>query len=124
MRWKCNDCRDYDLCQVCKSNNKHNHTPSHSFLAIPYPRNHVLGSTRTHGPAHTQAQRTQGAVYHQAQCDFCESIIKGMRHKCINCPDFDLCDSCIALAATQHPDHTFMQIAKPGHPEIKMQSMY
>lgn len=82
---------------------------------------------------------------HSATCDYCESVIFGIRHKCINCPDFDLCSNCIcmlmviiylvfywnknyllthysflALAPTQHPNHTFMPIHRPGEPEIKI----
>jgi next-to-BRCA1 protein 1 len=42
-----------------------------------------------------------------ASCDFCDSVINGTRYKCKDCPDFDLCERCIALADTQHPGHTF-----------------
>ncbi|RUS14462.1 hypothetical protein BC937DRAFT_93782 [Endogone sp. FLAS-F59071] len=126
MRWKCNECSDYDLCQACKSSDRHNHPSHHGFRAIPYPRGHIhFAQAQAHAYAQAQAQnRATNTVYHAAQCDFCESMIKGIRHKCINCPDFDLCDSCIALAATQHPDHTFMQVPKPGLLEIKMQNSH
>ncbi|CAG8585045.1 5344_t:CDS:10 [Paraglomus occultum] len=109
MRWKCKNCRDYDLCQQCKSNppSVGFHPATHEFQSIPYP-------------LHNKKRTTKNVNMHSAICDFCESVILGTRHKCINCPDFDLCSNCIALASTQHPNHTFMQIQRPGEPEIKI----
>jgi len=108
MRWKCTSCSNYDLCQVCKSKSPsiHRHPNNHAFRPIPYPR------TSNHVP-HPEN-------LHSATCDYCESVIFGIRHKCINCPDFDLCSNCISLAPTQHPNHTFMPIHRPGEPEIKI----
>jgi hypothetical protein len=108
MRWKCTSCSNYDLCQVCKSKSPsiHRHPNSHAFRPIPYPR------TSNHTP-HPEN-------LHSATCDYCESVIFGIRHKCISCPDFDLCSNCISLAPTQHPNHTFMPIHRPGEPEIKI----
>ncbi|GES88552.1 ZZ type zinc finger domain-containing protein [Rhizophagus clarus] len=108
MRWKCTSCPNYDLCQVCKSKSPsiHRHSNNHVFQPIPYPR------TSNHTP--------RPENLHSATCDYCESVIFGIRHKCINCPDFDLCNNCISLAPTQHPNHTFMPIHKPGEPEIKI----
>ncbi|RIA80248.1 hypothetical protein C1645_792940 [Glomus cerebriforme] len=108
MRWKCTSCSNYDLCQVCKSKSPsiHRHPNCHVFRPIPYPR------TSNHTP--------RPENLHSATCDYCESVIFGIRHKCINCPDFDLCSNCISLAPTQHPNHTFMPIHKPGEPEIKI----
>src|SRR5439155_25931503 len=83
MRWKCKNCRDYDLCQQCKSNppSVGFHPATHEFQSIPYP----LHNVRT----------PKNVNMHSAICDFCESVILGTRHKCINCPDFDLCNNCI-----------------------------
>ncbi|EXX66310.1 hypothetical protein RirG_125040 [Rhizophagus irregularis DAOM 197198w] len=108
MRWKCTSCLNYDLCQVCKSKSPsiHRHSNKHAFQPIPYPR------TSNHTP--------RPENLHSATCDYCESVIFGIRHKCINCPDFDLCNNCISLAPTQHPNHTFVPIHRPGEPEIKI----
>ncbi|CAG8481049.1 10357_t:CDS:10 [Ambispora leptoticha] len=108
MRWKCQTCPNFDLCQVCKSKapSVHRHPSSHNFRPIPYP-SHV-----------SKTQSTSNL--HSAICDYCESVIFGIRHKCINCPDFDLCSNCISLAPMQHPNHTFMPIHRPGEPEIKI----
>merc|ERR1711862_413967 len=40
-----------------------------------------------------QVEQPKG-VAHAAICDHCEKYIFGVRYKCINCPDFDLCESC------------------------------
>nr|CAG8461547.1 4286_t:CDS:10 [Entrophospora candida] len=111
MRWKCLTCSNYDLCQDCKSKQPtiHNHANSHEFKPIPYPQNYCSSNSKR-----------ITASLHSAVCDFCESQIYGTRHKCINCPDFDLCNGCISLAPTQHPNHTFMPIYRPGEPEIKL----
>ncbi|CAJ0625646.1 5385_t:CDS:10 [Entrophospora sp. SA101] len=108
MRWKCLTCSNYDLCQDCKSKQPtiHNHANSHEFKPIPYPQNYCSSNSKR-----------ITASLHSAVCDFCESQIYGTRHKCINCPDFDLCNGCISLAPTQHPNHTFMPIYRPGEPD-------
>ncbi|CAG8645191.1 18702_t:CDS:10, partial [Acaulospora morrowiae] len=106
-RWKCATCPNYDLCQACKPKSPQIHR--HPFRPIPFPIN----------PNHHH-HFSNSLTQHSATCDYCESVIVGIRHKCINCPDFDLCQNCIALAPTQHPYHTFMQIRRPGEPEIKI----
>jgi hypothetical protein len=32
--------------------------------------------------------------------------------KCIECPDFDVCESCQAITNEQHPNHSFVKISK------------
>ncbi|KAJ3867306.1 hypothetical protein EV359DRAFT_34766 [Lentinula novae-zelandiae] len=55
-------------------------------------------------------------VHHGVSCDSCRSIIEGIRHKCLDCPDYDLCTSCIAdgAAARHTPFHEFFDISEPG----------
>ncbi|KAG9294152.1 hypothetical protein G9A89_021511 [Geosiphon pyriformis] len=109
MRWKCQTCSNYDLCQACKSKSPsvHRHPANHEFRQIPFPSS-------------SSSQSFPTSNLHSAICDYCESVIFGIRHKCINCPDFDLCSNCISLATVQHPNHTFMPVHRPGEPEIKI----
>ena len=55
-------------------------------------------------------------------CDFCHNckscsmspkIIKGYRHRCTTCPDFDLCEHCYNLMDFHQGAHTFLSIPSP-----------
>ncbi|KAJ2959011.1 hypothetical protein NQZ79_g5478 [Umbelopsis isabellina] len=106
-RWKCQDCRDYDLCDGCKTAGQYNHPTHHSFRSMAPPA--PTPSINNRAPhcrsrfRHRRGMRMHGS----ATCDFCDSLISGTRHKCKDCPDFDLCEQCIVLADSQHPGHTF-----------------
>jgi len=46
-------------------------------------------------------------------CDNCTEQIYGLRYKCLDCPDYDLCELCIDEKNTIHPEHKFQEISKP-----------
>jgi ribosomal protein S18 acetylase RimI-like enzyme len=50
---------------------------------------------------------------HRAICDGCEALIVGVRWKCLNCEDFDLCAQC--EPSNQHADgaHAFIKVVVP-----------
>jgi next to BRCA1 gene 1 protein len=52
-------------------------------------------------------------VKHNAICDGCNKNISGVRHKCLDCPDWDYCDDCHANAGFVHPTHRFVAICEP-----------
>lgn len=50
---------------------------------------------------------------HHAICDGCDKFIMGVRHKCLDCPDWDYCASCQPNAHYIHPGHRFVPIYTP-----------
>ncbi|PSN67961.1 hypothetical protein BS50DRAFT_551142 [Corynespora cassiicola Philippines] len=101
----CINCDDYDLCLQCHVSNKHGHHPGHSFKAA---------TSETTLPTLADFLCNAGRnVRHSAVCDGCEKFIYGVRHKCLNCPDWDFCAECIKNAKYIHPRHRFVPIYEP-----------
>ncbi|KAG6830905.1 hypothetical protein H0H92_014056 [Tricholoma furcatifolium] len=68
-------------------------------------------------PVPVQSTPPPPPVIHQGVfCDSCRLIIEGTRHKCLDCPDYDLCTSCIADGAQlrHDPTHEFLDLSEPG----------
>jgi next-to-BRCA1 protein 1 len=108
----CADCEDYDLCMTCLLKDAHGHHPGHTFTLI-HDRNFCLKSlvlSRCSPGRHHQ---------HAAICDGCNKRIIGVRHKCLACPDWDYCSSCVSTAPQNHTGHRFVPIyeaiAEPPH---------
>lgn len=102
----CDNCDDYDLCIGCLLKNGHGHNPAHAFSIISETqlglKNLVVSRCRP------------GRHYHHAAiCDGCDERIVGVRHKCLSCPDWDYCYSCIKTADQSHPQHRFVPIYGP-----------
>lgn len=115
----CEDCADYDLCIPCHANNLHGHHPAHGFK--PATDTTVLSIKATDMLSPGRNAR------HNAICDACDKSIIGVRHKCLDCPDWDLCNGCINRAPSVHPRHRFaaiytplpdMRVATPTHAGI------
>ncbi|KAJ4360878.1 uncharacterized protein N0V89_001446 [Didymosphaeria variabile] len=101
----CTACDDYDLCLQCHIDNKHGHHPGHTLKAA---------TEQTSLPALADFLCNAGRnVRHSAVCDGCEKFIYGVRHKCLNCPDWDFCSECIKSAKFIHPAHRFVPIYEP-----------
>ena len=45
-------------------------------------------------------------------CDNCDLQIEGIRYKCVNCFDFDLCENCKKMPSVHDPTHTFNTIER------------
>ncbi|KAJ3128330.1 hypothetical protein HK098_004739 [Nowakowskiella sp. JEL0407] len=67
--------------------------------------------------------RKDGFVHRSITCNHCTtSPIRGFRYKCLNCVDFDLCESCEAL--NEHiKTHVFIKIRIPIPPLMNPRSI-
>ncbi|KAK8185780.1 hypothetical protein BC567DRAFT_171571 [Phyllosticta citribraziliensis] len=101
----CTECEDYDLCLSCHVGTQHGHHPGHAFEPV------IDGPTV--GPLAKFLCAAGRNVRHSAVCDGCEEFIYGVRHKCLNCPDWDYCGKCIKNANTTHATHRFVPIYEP-----------
>ncbi|WVQ74896.1 hypothetical protein IAR50_004503 [Cryptococcus sp. DSM 104548] len=109
MRYKCEQCSDYDLCGSCLPllNTAALHPTSHTFKAML----HRDLQERIKLTPEGLADETQG---HPATCDVCSRNIVGVRWKCLNCPDWDACGACAQGLGQAHPGHSFVKLYKAG----------
>ena len=101
----CKECPDFDLCLDCHVANKHGHHPKHAF----WP---ATSSVRVTDDIKRKLQPGRG-VRHQAICDGCDNFVYGVRHKCLDCPDWDYCSTCFESAPLIHKGHRFVPIYDP-----------
>lgn len=101
----CSTCDDYDLCRACFAKNRHGHHPKHAFVP-------AVEGTRLDPEVARRLAAGRGQV-HNAICDGCDNGIRGVRHKCLDCPDWDYCSSCVVNASFIHPSHRFVPIYEP-----------
>ncbi|XWW95859.1 hypothetical protein V2A60_003827 [Cordyceps javanica] len=104
----CQKCEDFDLCQPCFSANSHGHHPMHGFAPA------VSGTVM---PDYINIKMAPGRNrMHMAICDGCDQNICGVRHKCLDCPDWDYCSECVENANFIHPNHRFAALYEPLNP--------
>ncbi|OAA57708.1 ZZ type zinc finger domain protein [Cordyceps fumosorosea ARSEF 2679] len=101
----CQQCEDFDLCESCFSSDSHGHHPMHGFApAVP----------GTKMADNIIARMAPGRnCLHLAICDGCNQNIHGVRHKCLDCPDWDYCSNCVENASFIHPHHRFAALYEP-----------
>jgi len=81
------------------------------------PLGFVFGSEYRKQPSEIPSPVTPSKVIHPACCDHCGTDITGIRYKCVNCRDYDLCEICEASHQKSGDLHTithvFLKISRP-----------
>lgn len=67
---------------------------------------------RPHKEPSFDLSNRQNRFRHHAICDNCNTQIFGIRHKCNECLDYDLCSDCIDKSDKVHPGHTYTALAR------------
>ena len=104
VRYHCEQCPDYDLCEKCYSSEKKtNH--GHSFKAIKEVKiplkKFIIPKT---------FDKNLKNIHFGVSCDGCGTFpILGNRYKCGVCPNFDFCENCEKKEALKH-----------GHPLVRL----
>ncbi|KAF3479899.1 ZZ type zinc finger domain-containing protein [Arthroderma uncinatum] len=115
---QCDVCHDFDVCFGCQINNRKHHNPAHSFSLIEDNGSEQAAEVRKY------YCHAGGNIVHGAICDVCDCIIIGTRHKCLDCPNWDVCSKCVGDVEYTHPSHRFAALSAPlprprmVHPEV------
>lgn len=100
----CSTCPSYALCFSCFVRMRHGHASTHQFRAAD--------SSTILNPVVKALCEPGRNMHHLAICDGCDKNIVGVRHKCLDCPDWDYCATCIQSAPFIHPEHRFVALSE------------
>ena len=85
-QYKCREC-DYSICYTCIADDKHPH--------IMYLIRKDANLEVFYGPGKDKTKPGDDSKIHQGvRCDCCRGTVEGIRWKCANCGDVDVCQKC------------------------------
>jgi hypothetical protein len=117
IRYKCGTCPDYDLCSNCHDTIESFHDTRHAFYQLKTPvRRDQRARLLYHKALYDDSvsMENQGDLHNGFYCDGCDaSPIQGIRFRCLECPDYDLCEACNSKGAAIHNNrHVMLRIPK------------
>ncbi|EGO20236.1 hypothetical protein SERLADRAFT_442372 [Serpula lacrymans var. lacrymans S7.9] len=121
----CIKCPWHSVCVTCIDKSGPTHTssfgPSHvverhasSRATLPNAPPNIPSDVNAGGDS--RVTDVPPSIHRGVMCDNCNEIIVGIRHKCLDCEDYDLCGVCMGsgTAGRHNPFHEFFDIATPG----------
>lgn len=68
-------------------------------------------------PGKSGREQDESSTHGHVTCDGCQGIVAGTRYKCLECPDYDLCETCEQKRT--HSEHDMLVIRRPRTCEWK-----
>ncbi|CAG8640940.1 7480_t:CDS:2, partial [Funneliformis caledonium] len=115
FRYKCGHCADFDLCAYCVGSE---HNNNHVFLKI---RNPIFIDSRII----LLPPFRYRSIHEEVGCDICgQNPIHGIRYKCGQCANFDICSKCEENISESHDQsHLFIRLNRPIRTEARLVSI-
>ncbi|KAI0706405.1 hypothetical protein C8Q76DRAFT_749500 [Earliella scabrosa] len=116
VRYKCIQCPSHDRCAACMGSPKAwaSHHLDHQFFPI-FAQGDLTDFNALKLSSSHWSQRK--AIHHGGTCDGCNRAdMEGVRHRCLQCEDFDFCEQCVAdpkQREAHNLSHPFFPLVSP-----------
>ncbi|KAI8327509.1 hypothetical protein BD560DRAFT_417989 [Blakeslea trispora] len=121
IRHSCSSCPDFDLCDSCFLSPKIKHPKQHLFMTRLESNNNKPQAATNKKAKESSHDQVPIIKHVGVECDGCDTPIEGIRYKCGNCPNYDLCENCEEQAALIHnQSHAFIKLRRPIQSVVHM----